>query len=143
MLYYFCISTGRGNYAHFTREIQGKDLTVMTVDATILTARHGTARHGTARHGTARHGTINQSINQSERSFSTLFCQALFTKFHRKPRDHDAHGYRRNVPMSVMVFLRSVWSDPGAPPGNKSNAPPGRMKNGNNYLKYIKRGTRV
>ena len=23
---------GRGNYAHFTREIQGKDLTVMTVD---------------------------------------------------------------------------------------------------------------
>ena len=62
---------GWGNYAHFTREIQGKDLTVMTVDATILTARHGTARHGTARHGTARHGTarhnqsINQSINQS------------------------------------------------------------------------------
>ena len=30
---------GRGNYAHFTREIQGKDLTVMTVDATILTAQ--------------------------------------------------------------------------------------------------------
>ena len=54
---------GRGNYAHFTREIQGKDLTVMTVDATILTARHGTARHGTARHGTAQ--SINQSINQS------------------------------------------------------------------------------
>ena len=30
---------GWGNYAHFTREIQGKDLTVMTVDATILTAQ--------------------------------------------------------------------------------------------------------
>ena len=47
---------GWGNYAHFTREIQGKDLTVMTVDATILTARHGTARHNQS---------INQSINQS------------------------------------------------------------------------------
>ena len=126
---------GRGNYAHFTLKILGKDLTVMTVDATILTARHGTARHGTARH--------NQSIIQSKRSFSTLVCQALFAKFHRKPRDHDAHGYRRNVPMSVMVFLRSVWRDSGAPPGNKSNAPPGRMKNGNNYLKYIKRGKRL
>ena len=112
---------GRGNYAHFTREIQRKDLTVMTVDATMLTARH----------------------NQSERSFPTLLCQALFAKFHRKPRGHDAHGYRRNVPMSVMVFLRSAWSDPGAPPGNNSNAPPGRMKNGNNNLKYIKRGKRV
>ena len=83
---------GRGNYAHFTREIQGKDLTVMTVDATILTARHGTALHGT--------------INQSERSFPTLLCQALFAKFHRKPRDHDAYRHRRTVPMSVMVFLR-------------------------------------
>ena len=100
---------GWGNYAHFTREIQGKDLTAMTVDATILTARHGT-------------------INQSERSFSTLLCQALFAKFHRKPRDHDAYRHRRTVPMSVMVFLRSVWSDPGAPPGNESNAPPGRVK---------------
>ena len=48
---------GWGNYAHFTLKILGKDLTEMTVDATILTARHGTARHGTA-----RHGTINQSI---------------------------------------------------------------------------------
>ena len=101
---------GWGNYAHFTLKILGKDLTVMTVDATILTARH----------------------NQSERSFPTLLCQALFAKFHKKPRDHDAHGYRRNVPMSVMVFLRSVWRDWGAPPGNKSNAPPGRMKNGKN-----------
>ena len=104
---------GRGNYAHFILKIQGKDLTVMTVDATMLTARH----------------------NQSERSFPTLLCQALFAKFHKKPRDHDAHGYRRNVPMSVMVFLRSVWRN--------SNAPPGRMKNGNNDLKYIKRGKRV
>ena len=42
-----------------------------------------------------------------------------------------------------QFFLRSVWRDWGAPPGNNSNAPPGRMKNGNNYLKYIKRGTRV
>lgn len=40
-------------------------------------------------------------------------------------------------------FLRSVWRDSNAPPGNESNAPPGRMKNGNNDLKYIKRGTRV
>ena len=31
---------GWGNYARFTPKIQGKDLTVMTVDATILTARH-------------------------------------------------------------------------------------------------------
>ena len=53
MLYYFSIYMDWGNYAHFTREIQGKDLTVMTVDATILTARHGTAQ------------SINQSINQS------------------------------------------------------------------------------
>ena len=44
---------------------------------------------------------------------------------------------------ACQPFLRSVWSDPGAPPGSESNAPPGRMKNGNNNLKYIKRGTRV
>ena len=42
---------GWGNYAHFTLKILGKDLTVMTVDATILTARHNQS--------------INQSINQS------------------------------------------------------------------------------
>ena len=105
---------GWGNYAHFTLKILGKDLTVMTVDATILTARHNQS--------------INQSINQSKRSFSTLLCQALFAKFHRKPRDHDANRHRRTVPMSVMVFLRSVWSDPGAPLGNESNAPPGKTK---------------
>ena len=55
---------GWGNYAHFTLKIQGKDLTVMTVDATILTARHGTARHG----------TINQSV-VSLRYFVKPFLQ--------------------------------------------------------------------
>ena len=128
------------------RKIYGKDLTAMTVDATILTARH----------------------NQSKRSFSTLVCQAFFAKYHKKPRDHDAYRHRRTsssrtaypslpckheslcipslllspqklcfcgdpIVVSVMVFLRSVWCNSNAPPGNNSNAPPGRMKNGKNF----------
>ena len=39
--------------------------------------------------------------------------------------------------------MNSKHINANAPPGNKSNAPPGQMKNGNNFLKYIKRGTRL
>ena len=48
---------------------------------------------------------------------------------------------RSNCKFTVFAcqpFLRSVWRDWGAPPGNESNAPPGRMKNGNNLILHTK-----
>ena len=44
---------------------------------------------------------------------------------------------------ACQPFLRSVWSDPGAPPGNESNAPPGQMKNGNNLILHTKTEERL
>ena len=58
----------------FLRKIHGKDLTAMTVDATILTARHG---------------TINQSINQSVVSLR-LFAKPFSAKIpHNFTENHE------------------------------------------------------
>ena len=97
-----------GNYAHFTREIQGKDLTVMTVDATILTAQ-----------------SINQSV-VSLRSFVNPFSAKILHDFIKNRETSSSrtaypslpHRCESSLAVSLLLSPKNLrfFGDPGERP---------------------------